>query len=81
VTEGASYHKFDSKEALGFAVVDELIAEIMREKWQLPLQDAQNAVDALVGIVRSSVLSYHNAWRCGDNALMNRAPVRGQLGT
>jgi len=56
VTKGALYHHFDSKEALGYAVVDEVIAEIMREKWQLPLQDVQNAVDALIGIVRSTSL-------------------------
>src|SRR6266478_7349700 len=51
VTKGAMYHHFDSKEALGYAVVDEVIADIMREKWQLPLQDVRNDVDALIGIV------------------------------
>ncbi|MFI5014283.1 MAG: TetR family transcriptional regulator C-terminal domain-containing protein [Hyphomicrobiales bacterium] len=56
VTKGAMYHHFDNKEALGYSVVDEVIAEIMREKWQSPLQDAENPVDALIGIVRSTSL-------------------------
>jgi TetR/AcrR family transcriptional repressor of nem operon len=56
VTKGAMYHHFDSKEALGYSVVDEVIAEIMREKWQSPLQAAENPVDALIGIVRSTSL-------------------------
>jgi len=32
VTKGAMYHHFASKEALGYAVVDEIIASITREK-------------------------------------------------
>jgi TetR/AcrR family transcriptional repressor of nem operon len=56
VTKGAMYHHFESKEALGHAVVDEVIADLTREKWQLPLRDARNAVDALIGIVRSTSL-------------------------
>ena len=30
VTKGALYHHFDSKEALGYAVVDEVLASITR---------------------------------------------------
>lgn len=56
VTKGAMYHHFDNKEALGYAVVDEAIAGIMREKWQSPLQNARNPIDALIGIVRSTSL-------------------------
>jgi TetR/AcrR family transcriptional repressor of nem operon len=64
VTKGAMYHHFDSKEALGYAVVDEVIAGIMREKWQLPLRDVPNAVDALIGIVRSTSLTPEHV-KCG----------------
>jgi TetR/AcrR family transcriptional regulator, transcriptional repressor for nem operon len=56
MTKGAMYHHFDNKAALGYAVVDEVIAQIMREKWQSPLRDAQNPVDALIGIVKSTSL-------------------------
>ena len=51
VTKGALYYHFDNKEALGYAVVDEVIASSTREKWAWPLQNAKNPIDALVGIV------------------------------
>jgi TetR/AcrR family transcriptional regulator, transcriptional repressor for nem operon len=54
VTKGALYYHFDSKEALGCAVVDEVIAGITRDKWLIPLQSSENPVDVLVDVVRSS---------------------------
>lgn len=54
VTKGALYHHFDSKEALGYAVVDEVLASISREKWVRPLQNATNPIDTLVAIVQST---------------------------
>jgi TetR/AcrR family transcriptional regulator, transcriptional repressor for nem operon len=69
VTKGALYHHFDSKEALGYAVVDEIVAEIMRDKWQSPLQDARDPLDALIGIVRST--SSNIAHVCGGCPLNN----------
>jgi TetR/AcrR family transcriptional regulator, transcriptional repressor for nem operon len=73
VTKGALYHHFDSKEALGYAVVDEIVARIMRDKWQRPLQDAlqdaQDPLDALIGIVRSTSLSLEDV--CGGCPLNN----------
>jgi TetR/AcrR family transcriptional regulator, transcriptional repressor for nem operon len=54
VTKGAMYHHFADKEALGHAVIDDVIAAIMREKWQRPLQQAENPIDALIAIIRST---------------------------
>ena len=54
VTKGAMYHHFADKEALGHAVIDDVIATIMREKWQQPLQQAADPIDALIAIVRST---------------------------
>ncbi|MGA7767668.1 MAG: TetR family transcriptional regulator C-terminal domain-containing protein [Candidatus Sulfotelmatobacter sp.] len=54
VTKGALYYHFDNKEALGYAVVDEVLASISREKWVWPLQNAKNPIDALVGIVQGT---------------------------
>ncbi len=68
VTKGAMYHHFDNKEALGYAVVDEVIAAIMREKWQAPLRHAENPIDALIGIVEgTSLKSEHVSCGCPLN--------------
>ena len=54
VTKGAMYHHFADKEALGHAVIDDVIAAIMREKWQRPLQQATDPIAALIAIIRST---------------------------
>jgi len=55
VTKGALYHHFESKEALGHAIIEEIIAEITRDRWMLPLQrsEGKNPIDALIAIVRA----------------------------
>jgi TetR/AcrR family transcriptional regulator, transcriptional repressor for nem operon len=70
VTKGALYHHFGSKEALGYAVVDEVITGITREKWVQPLRNAKNAIDALVGIVQSTSIKPEDLQRgCSLNNL------------
>ncbi|MGA7623869.1 MAG: TetR/AcrR family transcriptional regulator [Candidatus Acidiferrales bacterium] len=64
VTKGAMYYHFENKEALGYAVVDEIIASITREKWLWPLQNAKNPIDTLIGIVQSTSLRPADL-RCG----------------
>jgi TetR/AcrR family transcriptional regulator, transcriptional repressor for nem operon len=56
VTKGALYYHFDSKEALGYAVVDEIIASNLHQKWVRPLRNATNPIDVLVRIIRSESL-------------------------
>jgi TetR/AcrR family transcriptional repressor of nem operon len=55
VTKGALYHHFESKEALGYAIIEEIIAEITRDRWMLPLQrsEGKNPIDALIGIIQA----------------------------
>src|ERR1700675_4972183 len=55
VTKGALYYHFESKEALGHAIIEEIISEITRDRWVLPLQRSKdkNPVDALIGIVQA----------------------------
>jgi len=52
VTKGALYHHFDSKEALGYAIVDEIIAKLVRDSWLRPLLSDGQPIDILIGIVR-----------------------------
>jgi len=55
VTKGALYHHFESKEALGHAIIDEIVAEITGDRWLRPLEQSRgkNPIDALIGIVRA----------------------------
>jgi AcrR family transcriptional regulator len=70
VTKGALYHHFDSKEALGYALVDEVILGLIRDKWFRPLQKSENPVEALIGVVQStSLLPEHIQCGCPLNNL------------
>ena len=57
VTKGALYHHFDNKDALGHAVIDEVVAGLIRDQWLTPLENADNAVDALIQTVKAIPLS------------------------
>jgi TetR/AcrR family transcriptional regulator, transcriptional repressor for nem operon len=52
VTKGALYYHFDSKEALGYAVVDEIIGPDLHIKWLRPLKSGNDPIDTLIGIVQ-----------------------------
>jgi AcrR family transcriptional regulator len=54
VTKGALYYHFDSKEALGHAIVDEIIAKFVRDRWLLPLErnKDKDPINVLIGIVQ-----------------------------
>jgi TetR/AcrR family transcriptional repressor of nem operon len=52
VTKGALYYHFDSKEALGYAIVEEIIAKLVRDRWLRPLLSDGQPIDILIGIVR-----------------------------
>ena len=55
VTKGALYHHFESKEALGHAIIEEIVAKFPRDRWLIPLQqnEGKDPIDALIGIVRA----------------------------
>ena len=55
VTKGALYYHFASKEALGHAVIEEIVAEFTRDRWLRPLQHSKekNPIDALIAIVQA----------------------------
>ena len=52
VTKGALYYHFDGKEALGYAIVDEIIAKLVRDGWLRPLLSDGQPIDILIGVVR-----------------------------
>jgi TetR/AcrR family transcriptional regulator, transcriptional repressor for nem operon len=52
VTKGALYHHFGSKEALGYAIVEEIIAPDNRGQWLRPLENCEDPIDALIGAVQ-----------------------------
>jgi AcrR family transcriptional regulator len=70
VTKGALYHYFASKEDLGYAVVDEVLARIGHEKWYEPLQNAENPIDARAEIfLTTSTKPEHVRGGCPVNNL------------
>src|ERR1700720_4804140 len=52
VTKGALYHHFKNKEALGYAVVEEVISPDVRGTWVRPLQRVEDPIEALISIVQ-----------------------------
>ena len=55
VTKGALYYHFESKEALGYAIIEEIVAKLTRDRWMLPLQRSKDKdpIDTLIGIVQA----------------------------
>jgi TetR/AcrR family transcriptional regulator, transcriptional repressor for nem operon len=52
VTKGALYHHFESKEALGYAIIEEIIAKLFQDRWLSPMLGNGEPIDILIGIVR-----------------------------
>jgi TetR/AcrR family transcriptional repressor of nem operon len=63
VTKGALYYHFDNKEALGYAVVDEVIASNLHQKWVQPLRNAKDPIDVLIRIIQSESLKREDVQR------------------
>ena len=63
VTKGALYYHFDDKEALGYAVVDEVMTSDLHQKWVQPLRNTNDPIDALVRIVQSESLKKEDVRR------------------
>jgi len=57
VTKGALYYHFEGKEALGLAVVEEVIAVQNRDKWLRPLRSGGEPIETLISIVRGTLVS------------------------
>jgi TetR/AcrR family transcriptional repressor of nem operon len=77
VTKGALYHYFDSKEELGYAVVDEVIWEIGQEKWAGPLESSEKPLDTLTEIFLGTSLKPEHV--CGGCPVNNLAQEMSPL--
>ncbi|MGH7859268.1 MAG: TetR family transcriptional regulator C-terminal domain-containing protein [Candidatus Binatia bacterium] len=69
VTKGAFYHHFPTKRALGEAIIDELVWEKVHDAWIKPLEDSDDPVATLVGLVRQLARS------CDDDSLACGCPL------
>ena len=56
VAKGALYYHFGSKKASGYAIVEEIIATSMRDKWLRPFQNGADPVDTLIRTVQATSL-------------------------
>jgi TetR/AcrR family transcriptional regulator, transcriptional repressor for nem operon len=56
VTKSVLYQRFNNKEALGHAVVDEIVASLKREMGGGRLQNAKHPIDSLIRMVQSTSL-------------------------
>jgi TetR/AcrR family transcriptional repressor of nem operon len=79
VTKGALYYHFENKQALGYAVVEEIVAKLPRDRWLLPLQQSKDKdpIDALIGIVQAIPARPRDVK--GGCALVNLAQEMSQL--
>jgi len=79
VTKGALYYHFESKEALGYAVVEEIVAKFTYERWLLPLERGKDrdTIDVLIEIVDAIPSSPRDVK--GGCALVNLAQEMSHL--
>lgn len=56
VTKGALYYHFGSKKALGYAIVEEVIAASLHDNWIRPFQSGADPIDILISIVQATSL-------------------------
>jgi AcrR family transcriptional regulator len=77
VTKGALYYHFKSKEVLGYAIVEEIIAPDVRAKWLRPLHNGKDPLDTLIGIVQGHSVRREDV--CGGCQLNNLAQEMSPL--
>jgi TetR/AcrR family transcriptional repressor of nem operon len=55
LTKGALFHQFASKLELGYAVVDEVIVPMTRERWIAPLEAFEDPLKGIIHVVQRNV--------------------------
>jgi TetR/AcrR family transcriptional repressor of nem operon len=78
VTKGALYHHFGSKKGLGYAVVDEVVRDMVLDNWVRPLNEADNPINAMIATLTGAVEDAETAVECGcplHNLAQEMSPV------
>jgi len=55
VTKGALYHHFPNKRALGYAVIEEYVREMVSRHWLVPLAECDNPIDCLEQMIERAI--------------------------
>lgn len=69
LTKGALYHHFPNKQALGYAVVEELLEKMVEEDWLVPLENCLDPVDCLKTQLEEAMA------RAGEEDLLLGCPI------
>lgn len=79
LSKGALYHHFDTKQALGIAVVEEVIGERLRQEWIAPLLDSPHPLQTLIDIIsRKQASASERSIRLGcdlNNLMQEMSPL------
>ena len=65
-TKGAFFHYFASKKAFGYAIVDEVLAQMITAQWVTPLQGSHDPLETI-----------GTEFECGIEALKIQRPILG----
>ncbi|HNA29221.1 MAG TPA: TetR family transcriptional regulator C-terminal domain-containing protein [Thiobacillaceae bacterium] len=78
LTKGALYHHFPSKKDLGLAVIDEIIAPALAERFIKPLRETERPARALIGLIGGKQSQSEELIRLGcplNNLMQEMSPV------
>jgi TetR/AcrR family transcriptional regulator, transcriptional repressor for nem operon len=85
LTKGALYHHFPSKQALGLAVVDEVIRTGLEARLLTPMREAEEPLDTLLAYMDSRIKTMtDDAFVLGcplNNLVQEMSPVDGEFKT
>ncbi|MBI1822133.1 MAG: TetR/AcrR family transcriptional regulator [Nitrospirae bacterium] len=55
MTKGAFFHHFPTKQALGYALVDEILSEMVLDRWIRPLEEYDNPIEGIVKVLKKVI--------------------------